>query len=149
MQNNKEVHYIEADPKAKLLFFAFFIVWIAAGFILKQLYTNSIYMNIEMANTDPVQANIEVVRSILYYGVIPMSLFVAAYGAYLIFIGVKIIRARIYPPPGMRMPFRTKIKTSSLSVKIMIILHFAFGFLMVCLIVYLFYMFCMLKQMVN
>jgi hypothetical protein len=47
----------------------------------------------------------------LKFLIAPLSVFCAIQGIYFLWLAVKTMRAGVYPPPGVKMPFRTKVQT--------------------------------------
>ena len=110
-KNNNNSQYIEGNFCIRLAIFAFLGLWILTGFLLKPIAEKKI----EQINTAPQRnafVSLNDLRDIhLKFIVIPMSIFLTIQGLYLLRLGVKTLRAGIYPPPAVKMPFRTKIQT--------------------------------------
>lgn len=88
--------------------FAFLGFWGLTGFLLKRIADGKIEQIKSITNT--TTALNELNSLYIKYLLLPMALFCIIQGVYLFALGVKTMRDGIYPPPGVNVPFRTKIK---------------------------------------
>ena len=107
-KDNNNSQYIESNLRVRLVMFAFLGFWGLIGYLLKQIAENKIERIKTTANT-ATELN-ELNSLYIKYLILPMTFFCVIQGGYLIWLGVKTMSADIYPPPGVNVPFRTKIK---------------------------------------
>ncbi len=110
MQNkdNNNSQYVEGNSRVRLALFAFLGLCGIIGFLLKQIAEKKIeQLN---ATTNIVAASTELNNIFIKFLIIPLSIFCTIQGVYLLRLGIKTMVAGIHPPPGIKMPFRTKIQ---------------------------------------
>jgi hypothetical protein len=107
-RDNNNSQYIEGSSRVRIVLFAFLGFWGIIVFLLKQISEKKI----EQLNAlkDTTTALNELNNIFIYYLIIPMSVFCIIQGFYLLRLGVKTMATGVYPPPGTKMPFRTKIQ---------------------------------------
>ena len=102
MSDERHAQYVEADKGARLIHFAFYAAWAATVLICKWLFEQK--SGGKLALRDVLTASV-------WYWVVPMSFFLLVQASYFFWIGMRTVRARIYPPPATKMPGRTKVRT--------------------------------------
>ncbi len=107
-KDNNNSQYIEGNSRVRLVMFAFLGFWGLIGFLLKKIAENKIEQIKSITNT--TTALNELNSLYIKYLILPMAFFCVIQGVYLFALGLKTMRAGIYPPPGVNVPFRTKIK---------------------------------------
>ena len=137
-------NYVEGNSKARFVFFAFLIVWIVSGFTLIEITNNKIT---EIASKNTAVVLNEMSRIYLTHVTLPMALFFAMFGVYMIFMGLRTLQARTYPPPGVPLPFRTKRHTKSSVVNFICVGYFLAAMLQIYIIGMLFIVHFKIKPM--
>jgi hypothetical protein len=112
-KDNNNGQYIEGSSRVRLIMFAFLGFWGLIGFLLKQIAENKIEQIKAVSNTTAVLNELNSIY--IKYLILPMTLFCIIQGVYLLMLGIKTMRAGIYPPPGVNVPFRTKIKKGTMA----------------------------------
>ena len=109
--------YIQGDSRVRTGIFIFLGLWIALGLFLRTTALTKMEQ-INKTTHDTRIAIHEMNHVFLFYVLIPLSIFLSIQGVYFLRIWLKTIRAKIYPPPGIGMPFRTKIQTGRKAILI-------------------------------
>lgn len=109
-KNNNNNQYIEGNSRVRLAIFVFLGLWILTGFLLKPIAEKRIEQINAMTQSNPDQVVNEVKGLLIKFRIIPQSIFISIQGLYFLWLGIKTMRAGIYPPPDVRMPFRTRIQ---------------------------------------
>lgn len=110
MDNNQ---YIEGNSRVRLAIFAFLGIWIVIGLMLKPIAKEKIEQINSISQQNPVTALNELNDIVVNFLIIPMSIFLMIQGAYLSRLGIKTLHAGVYPPPFVKMPFKTIIQTGT------------------------------------
>lgn len=131
MQGIMNRNYVEGNSKARFVFFAFLVVWIASGFTLIEMAENKIA---EITSNNASVLLSEMSRIYFLHVTLPMSLFFATFGAYMIFTGLRTVQTRTYPPPGMLLPFKSKCHVKFSIVSLISLGYFLAGMFQFCII---------------
>jgi hypothetical protein len=107
--NNNQ--YVEGDSRVRLVLFAFLGFWCLIGFLLKQIAEKKIEQLNTVKNTTIALSELNNIS--MNFLIIPLSIFCTIQGLYLLRLGVKTMTAGVYPPPGIKMPFRVRIQTGA------------------------------------
>jgi hypothetical protein len=110
-KDNNNSQYIEGNSRVRHILFAFLGCWGLIGFLLKQIADKKIEQLYTTSNTAATLTELN--NIFVNYLIIPFSVFCAIQGVYLLRLGMKTICAGVHPPPGVKMPFRTKIQTGT------------------------------------
>ena len=110
-KDNNNSQYIEGNSRVRLVLFAFLGFSSLAGFVLRQIAEKKIEQ-LNMVKKTAIAMN-ELKNIVINFEIIPLSIFCTIQGIYFIWLGTKTMRADIFPPPGVKMPFRTKIQTGT------------------------------------
>jgi hypothetical protein len=131
-KNNSQ--YIEGNLRVRYTLFAFLCIGGLIGYFLKQIVEKKIEQLNAAINT--TAALTELNNIFVNFIIIPLSIFCAIQGIYLLRLGVKTIRAGVHPPPGVKMPFRTKIQIGAAAKLSAIVYFFAAvcGFVVIALL---------------
>lgn len=109
--NDNNSQYITGNLRIRIAVFAFLGLWILTGFLLTPIAEQKIN-EINSASQNTNVASMSEMRDVfIKYIVIPMSVFLTIQGLYFLWLGIKTLRSGIYPPPDVKMPFRTKMQT--------------------------------------
>ena len=112
-KDNNNSQYIEGNLRVRIVMFAFLGFSGFIGFLLKQIADKKLEQIKTVKYT--TEALKELNNIFINFEIIPLSIFCTIQGIYFIWLGAKTWRAGIYPPPGVKMPFRTKIQTGTIS----------------------------------
>jgi hypothetical protein len=103
--------YVAADRKAMLVYVMFFLLWIGVVAVSLNMAETEIAGVKAMAEKDFSAAAEAMDEISLNYLILPICGFIAAQGLYCLWLGIRTAMAGVYPPPGSRMPFRTRIQS--------------------------------------
>lgn len=109
MKDNKK-EYVPGDRRTRMIFLAFLAFWVVTGLILKEITETNLAQINELSKTNPHAALKGLNHIFMSYGILPMSFFLSIQGIYFLYVASKTAKARIYPPPRITMPFRTKVQ---------------------------------------
>jgi hypothetical protein len=98
----------------RLVVFSFLGCWGILGFLIKQISEKKIE---QLSNLKNTTAALNEMNNIYTSYALIMTVFGIIQGFYFLRLGVKTMSAGVFPPPGLRMPFRTKIQ-QGLSAKV-------------------------------
>jgi hypothetical protein len=110
-EDNKASQYVEGNSRVRIALFAFLGLWGLIGFLLKAVAEKKLEKISEAVNATGALAQLDDI--LLKFLIVPMSIFCSIQGLYLIWFGARTIRAGVHPPPGAKMPFRTKVQTGT------------------------------------
>ena len=91
--------------------FAFLGFSSITGFLLKQTAEKKIEQLNAMTNTTAALNELNTI--FINFLIVPLSIFCTIQGIYLLRLGMKTLAAGVHPPPGVKMPFRTRIQTGT------------------------------------
>ncbi|MBI5632493.1 MAG: hypothetical protein HZA15_03330 [Nitrospirae bacterium] len=109
LKDDNNSQYIEGSPGVRIVLFSFLGFCGLIGILLKIIAEKKI----EQINTagNATEALAQLNDIFLKFLIVPLSVFCTVQGLYLIWLGVQTMRAGVYPPPSVKMPFRTKVQT--------------------------------------
>jgi len=101
--------FVPGNPRAKLIFLGLLFIGITLLFFINPLFEFLDAKSQALAEKDPASALQQSLNQLL---VVVIALFVAmwAVAAYFFRLGLRVKKFGQWPPPGMRMPFRTKVR---------------------------------------
>lgn len=106
-KDNNNNQYVEGNSRVRLVMFAFLGFWGLIGYLLKQIMEKKIEQVKTPSNTK--MALNELINIFTNYLIIPLFIFCIIQGIYFLRLGIKTMKAGVYPPPGVNMPFKTRI----------------------------------------
>jgi hypothetical protein len=109
--DNNNSQYIEGNSRIRIALFAFLGCWGLIGFLLKTVAEKKLEQINALGNATEALSQMNDI--FLKFLILPLSMFCTIQGIYLLWLGTKTIRAGIHPPPGVNVPFRTRIQTGS------------------------------------
>ena len=109
-KDNNNSQFIEGNSRVRLALFVFLGLWILTGFLLKPITEKRIENIKTMPQSTPTIVLNEIILVTIKFGVIPHTIFFSIQGLYLLWLGIKTMKAGIHPPPGVKMPFRTRLR---------------------------------------
>jgi hypothetical protein len=95
--------YVEASPRARQWLFLVAVVW--AGLVLFASRFST-YFPLPTG----AQELLAQIDARALYGLVALSLFYLALSAMAIFVAIRVVRTRQWPPAGMAVPFRTPVR---------------------------------------
>ncbi len=107
--NHKNSGYVEGDSRSRWVIFAYLGLWFLFGII----FIPAAEKKIDQINASPSPSLAESGMVFVKYIILPMSVFLMVQGLYLCRLGIRTFRSGIHPPPGSKMPFRTRITTGN------------------------------------
>lgn len=114
MKVHQAEQYVEGDKRTRFIFFAFFAVWIIGGSILKWFAEEELKLIEKTAKNASVTA-CDFSNIMIWHFVLPMTFFFLVGFAYLFWMGINTFQAGVYPPTGIKVPFKKKVRTGNIA----------------------------------
>ncbi len=120
MDEKIQEEFVPGNRKERIKFFIALALWIVAYFVVKNAVDKIIAKNHDLIESNPEQA----LNNMLYITLILILLkciFYTCISILSVQMGIRVKKSGRWPPPEMKMPFKTKIRKGRRYIKLSVI----------------------------